>query len=564
MLIRDRILGVLHARAADLLGDQPVPDLELGRAKNPAHGEFASSAGMKLARALRRPPPAIAADLAEAIRASGELTGVCRVEAAGGYVNFRLEESWLQALVGEVAGAGPAYGASRMGGGEKVQVEFVSVNPTGPLHIGHGRGAILGDTLCRLLAFTGHDVQREYYVNDENTQARKFVQSVYARLHGQEPPEGGYLGDYVVEIAGAARSELPGIESCSETEAESLLREYAIGRMVEMIKASLERLGVHFDEWYRESRIWSEGLGARAIQRLRERGYLVDRDGAVWFVAPAEVGGGEAGEGDPAAGAEDQRFSDEDRVVIRSNGEHTYFASDLGYLLSKFEVRGFHRVIDIWGADHHGYIARIKAGAAALGFDPDRLVIIINQIVHLKEGRMSKRAGRMVLLDDLVDRVGPDPVRFFFMLRSPDAMMEFDLELAASQSKENPVYYVQYAHARMANAEAYARQQSLPESPDLSLLTQPWELDVMRQLAFWPEVVEAAAASLEPHRIPFYLHELADRVHAFYQAGNRDWRHRIVSADPELTRARLELARAARNTLRSGLDLMGVSAPERM
>jgi arginyl-tRNA synthetase len=532
-------------RAVRDLGADEVPDLELARARSPRHGDYSSSVAMKLARQLQRPPPLIAQDLARRLEGLDEAAA----EAAGGYLNFRLRPGWLRELVSHAA-ADEAYGASQMGGGQSVNVEFASINPTGPLHIGHGRGVILGDALCRLLEFTAHDVAREYYVNDQNSQARKFGASVYARLHGLEPPQGGYTGEYVTELAHEARRDLPGIEAQPEAEAEPRLRRYAIERMVERLAASLERLRVHYDLWFRESSLWEEGLSQRAIELLRAGGHLTERDGALWFAS--EVGGWEE--------------SDEDRVVIRSNGEPTYFASDLGYLLSKFVVRGFERGVVVWGADHHGYVPRIEGAMAALGIDPDRLVVILNQLVNLKEGKMSKRQGRFVTIDELAERVGVDALRYFYLMRSPEAMMEFDLQLAVAQSSENPVYYAQYAHARLFNVERTAAETHarLPDRPDLGLVDKPWELAVARQVAFWPESVETAAGLLEPHRLPYYVHELADRVHAFYHAGNEDPAHRVVVRDAELTRARLELCRAARNTLRIALGLMGVSAPERM
>jgi arginyl-tRNA synthetase len=319
-------------------------------------------------------------------------------------------------------------------------------------------------------------------------------------------------------------------------------------KVVDQIRASVARLGVRYDDWFWEDSIWESGLGKQAIDRLRESGHLTDRDGALWF-------------GDP-----DDKGEEEQRVVIRSNGQPTYFASDLGYLLSRFEQRSFSRVIEVWAADHHGYVPRMKAAATALGLDADKLVIIIHQLVNLQEGRMSKRAGRFVTLDELVDRVGSDAVRYFYLLRSPDTTIEFDLELAVTQGNENPVYYAQYAHARLTNVETAAgeRHPRLPDQADVDLLTESWELDVARQLAFWPDVVEDATAMLEPHRIPYYVHDLATAVHRFYHAGNADSRNRVVVDDPALTRARLELCRAARHTLKAALDLMGVSAPERM
>jgi arginyl-tRNA synthetase len=405
-------------------------------------------------------------------------------------------------------------------------------------------------------------VHREYYVNSDNTQTRRFGASVYARLHGEEPPEGGYTGEYVIEIAEQARRDLPGIETLTFEEAEPKLRMYAMQRIVEQIKATVARLNIHYDEWFWETWVWEQGLAQRAIDRLREEGYLKERDGAVWF-GPAlqELEG------------QEKVAEEEDRVVIRSNGQPTYFASDLGYLLSRFEDRGFKRVIEVWGADHHGYVPRMKSAAAALGIDPSKLVIILHQMVNLKEGaarsassKMSKRAGRFVTLDELVDRVGSDPVRYFYLLRSPDTTIEFDLELAVTQGNENPVYYAQYAHARMVNVEATAveKHQQLPEDADLSLLVEPWELEVARQLAFWPELVDDAVRLLEPHRIPYYVQDLATAVHRFYHAGNEKSEHRVVVDDVKLTRTRLELCRAARHTLKTALDLMGVSAPDRM
>jgi arginyl-tRNA synthetase len=554
--IREQLDQAVREAARAIGVDGDLPDLELGRTKSPERGDYASSAGMKLAKHLKQPPQQIASRLAETIVVPD---AAATVEVAGGYVNFRLTPEWLQQLVGQVAIAGPRYGALDLGKGEKLQVEFASINPTGPLHIGHGRGAILGDSISRVLEFTGHQVQREYYVNSDNTQTRRFGASVYARLHGQEPPEGGYVGEYVTEIAEMARQDLPDIEQMSEAEAEPRLRMYAMQKVVEQIKATVARLGIRYDEWFWENWIWEKGLAQRAIDRLRESGYLKERDGALWF-GPALQ------ELEDDGNVQKQLTEEEDRVVIRSSGQPTYFASDLGYLLSRFEDRDYNRVVEVWGSDHHGYVPRMKSAAAALGIDPAKLVVILHQMVNLKEGKMSKRAGRFVTLDELIDRVGSDPVRYFYLLRSPDTTIEFDLELAVTQSNENPVYYAQYAHARMVNVEGTAieKHPQLPERAEVSLLVETAELDVARQLAFWPEVVEDAARMLEPHRIPYYVQDLATAVHRFYHAGNEKSELRVVVDDPALTRARLELCRAARHTLKTALDLMGVSAPDRM
>jgi len=561
MGIRSRIGEALVEAVRSLGVEGPLPDLELGRAAGAGHGDYASPAGLKLARVLRQAPPQIAARIAETIVVPD---GSATAEASGGYVNFKLTTEWLERLVAEVALRGEGYGAADLGRGERVQVEFGSINPTGPLHIGHGRGVVLGDSMSRLLEFTGHDVSREYYVNDQNTQARRFGASVWARMHGEEPPEGGYTGAYVIELAEMAKQELGDVDSLPAEEAEAKVRDFAVGVIVYRIRASVARLNARYDEWFPESRLWQEGLPQLAIERLRESGFLKERDGALWFGPALEE---EDGLGEQVVSEK------EDRVVIRSNGEPTYFASDLGYLLSRFERRRFNRVVEVWAADHHGYVARLKSAATALGIDPARLVIVIHQMVNLKEGaarsasmKMSKRAGRFVELDELIDKVGSDAVRYFYLLRSPDTTIEFDLDLALTQSSENPVYYAQYAHARLANVEATARERhpTLPERADVALLVQPWELDVARQLAFWPEVVEDATRLLEPHRIPYYVHDLATAVHRFYHAGNEAGEHRVVVDEPELTRARLELCRAARHTLKTALDLIGVTAPDRM
>ena len=539
-MVRETIQAALIDAVRGLGVDGELPDLELGRAKSGELGDYATSAPQKLARVLRQSPNAIASKLVETIAIPD---GSATAEAVRGYVNFRLTDDWLRRLISRV---GPRYGAQDIGHGERLQVEFGSINPTGPLHIGHGRGVTLGDSIARLLEFTQHSVHREYYVNSDNTQTRKFGASVYARLHGEEPPEGGYVGEYVKELAEMARRDIHDIDQLPEAEAEPKLRRYAMEKVIDQIRASVARLGVRYDGWFWEDTLWQSGLGWEAIDRLRQSGYMKERDGALWFGEPDD--------------------DEEDRVVVRANGQPTYFASDLGYLLSRFEKRSFNRVIEVWAADHHGYVPRMKAGAAALGIDQEKLVIIIHQLVDLKEGKMSKRAGRFVTLDELIDRVGSDAVRYFYLLRSPHTNIEFDLELAVAQSNENPVYYAQYAHARLANVEvtAYEKHASLPDNADISLVVHPWELDVARQLAFWPDVVADATRLLEPHRIPYYVHDLATAVHRFYHAGNADSQFRVVVDDPELTRARLELGRAARHTLKTALDLMGVSAPERM
>ena len=553
MTVREMLGQALEQAVRKLGVEGDLPDLELGRAKIAAHGDYASSAGLKLARTLKAAPPDIAGRLASMVSVPD---GAATAEAAGGYVNFRLTDDWLRRLVTRVATGGPGYGRNDAGKSEQVQVEFVSTNPTGPLHIGHGRGAILGDSLARLLEFSGYAVEREYYVNDYGTQALKFAQSIWARMHGQEPPAGGYVGDYVNDIAIAARAAKPGVENLPEQEALDFLMAFGSDLMIDQFKKTLAHLDVRYDRWQSERALW-ESKAPLALERLKEGGYLRQRDGATWFGPAMDE---DDGLGEHVAGDE------EDRVVIRSDGRHTYFASDLGYMLDRLESRGISRVIEVWGADHHGYVARIKAGAAALGLDPERIVVILNQMVSLVEGRMSRRQGRFVTLDELVLRAGKDAVRYFYLMYTPDAMMEFNLERALIHGNENPVYYAQYAHARLTNVESVAteKHQTLPEAADMALLVHPWEFEVARQIAFWPEVVAEATRLFEPHRITYYIHDLATAVHRFYHAGNDEGEHRIVVDDARLTRARLELCRAARHTLKTALDLVGVSAPERM
>ena len=537
--------------ASEAIGVKDVPDLELGRAKNPDHGDYASSAGLKLARALRQPPNQIAARLAEVI----EIPEVAATaQAVGGYVNFRLSDAWLQGRIEKVAAGGPGYGASDIGRRERIQVEFLSVNPTGPLHIGHGRGAILGDSLARLLEFTNHDVEREYYVNDQNTQARMFGESVYARLHGDPPPERGYTGEYVSELADMARRELPGVEKLQHDEAEPKLRAFAIAAMVDRIRASVGRINVRYDEWFPESRLWAEGLPQLAIERLREGGYLKEREGALWFGPALEE---EDGLGEQVIA------EDESRVVIRSTGEPTYFASDLGYLLSRFERRHFNRVVEVWGADHHGYVPRVRAALRALGLPDDFFHAELVQLVRVMRGgeevRISKRTGEIVTLRELLEETGVDAARYFFLMRRGDSQFVFDVDLAKSQKDENPVYYVQMAHARMSGIFRVAGREPdavSADGVDLSVLTAPEEVDLLNELAAFPVVVARSAETYEPHRITGYLEGLARIAHPWYH------KYRVLGEPEEA--ARLVLARAVQQVLANGLAILGIRAPDRM
>ena len=452
-----------------------------------------------------------------------------------------------------ILAAGERYGNINLGKGKKIQVEYVSANPTGPLTMGSGRNAVLGDTLANVLSAAGYDVQREYYVNDAGTQMRLFNETLYARhaqaLGRDEPiPEDGYRGQYMVEMGERAAREFgTRFLEMDREEAINALGKTGLGWILAWIREDLEALSIRHDRWFSERSLYESGLFERVLALLRERGVVAEWEGAVWFTS-SELG------------------EDKDNVIIRSDGEPGYFASDIAYHYDKFVVRGFDRVIDVWGADHQGHVPRMKAMMKALGLDPDRLTLILYQLVTLKRGgevvRLSKRTGDIITLREVADEVGADAVRFFLLQRSADAQMDFDLELAKAESEENPVYYVQYAHARIASILRYAAERGVePTGGDVSLLTHPAELALIRRMLLLPELVELAATTLSPHHLTYYAQDLASAFHSFYK------QCRVVSSDPadgKLNKARLELAMAARLVLARTLGLMGVSAPERM
>jgi arginyl-tRNA synthetase len=429
-------------------------------------------------------------------------------------------------------------------------VEFVSANPVGPIHVGNGRGLALGDTLARVLSAAGYDVQREYLVNDAGTQTATFAATLYARyqqLFGREVdiPEGGYPGEYMIDLARQIKEERG--DSLLRPEGEPYpeeIHDLGVEKMLALIRSDLEAMGVRYDNWFSERSLYRTSTYEKAMALLRERGYVAEREGAVWFVSSA--------------------LGDEkDNVLVRSSGQPTYFASDIAYHYDKFLQRGFDRVINIWGADHQGHVPRMKAAVAALGVDPERLTIIIYQLVTLKRGsevvRLSKRAGEIITLREVVNEVGPDAARFNFVSRAADSHMDFDIELAKRQSAENPVYYVQYAHARIAGILAQAAERFPDYSGgDVSLLTHEAELALIRKMLRLPELVESIAKNLEPHPLPYYAMELATAFHDFYE------KCRVLGEDEALSKARLKLVSAARITLARALGLMGMSAPERM
>jgi len=559
-LIRNQVAALIATglRAAQEEGTLPefkMPAIVIERPRRSEHGDYASPVCLQLAREAHMPPREIAARLVERLPPA---PFVGKVEVAGpGYINIALDASWLAAQVETILTAGERWGNVDIGQGQRVQVEFVSANPTGPITVGSTRNAVIGDTLANVLAAAGYEVEREYYVNDAGSQVRKFGESIYARyaqaLGRDEPfPEDGYHGHYVVEL-GQQMAQQYGDRylNLPRREAVRVLGTEGIARMIEEIRQDLAALRVEFDTWFHERSLYESGLFDRVLQMLREKGYIIERDDAVWFTSP-----------DLEAGAVIIRSP---KIIPEPDERPTYFASDIAYVWNKLVERGFDRAIYVWGADHHGDVPRVKAAAKALGLDPERVVIIIYQMVNLKRGgedvRMSKRTGEFVTLRELLDEVGPDPIRFMLLTRTVDATIDFDLDLAVEQSEKNPVYYVQYAHARIASILRYAADLgwNLDASGDVSLLTHPSELALIRKMLELPEVVALAATQLAPHHLTFYAQDLAAVFHAFY----RDCRV-VASEEPERTQARLMLAQAAKLTLARALGLLGVTAPERM
>ena len=555
-LVRDLIVAKIEkalelAKSRRILPLESVPKVTVEHPSNSEHGDFATSLPLRLARATRISPMDIAETLIQLIPPSQE---VGRVWAAHpGFINFVLRDEWLQQHTETILEAGNSYGTLEAATPQKVMVEFVSVNPTGPVHVGHTRGAVLGSALAAILNAAGHSVTQEYYVNDAGTQMELFYASVQARyLQAQGElialPTGGYQGDYVIELA----QEILAQQGAKYVHMDKDTAIHEIGniareKMVDLIRRDLLGLGIEFDIWFGEGSLYTSGEYDHAIGLLEQAGYLAQREGALWFTSSA------LGE-------------DRDYVVIRSSGAPTYFASDIAYHHNKFIERGFDRVINIWGADHQGHVARLKAAMEALGIDPDKLEIIISQMVTLRRGndviKVSKRSGEFVTLRELVGEVGPDACRYFFLARSPGSQMDFDMELATKESSDNPVYYIQYAHARITSILNNAREQGINWSiGDISLLKHTDELNLIRKMVLLPELVEKVSQTLEPHHLPHYALELATAFHWFYE------NCRVISSDPndgDITLARLKLVESAQIVFRRTLELMGMSAPDRM
>ena len=553
-MIKHQIADMVEqaAKSAQEAGDLPavaLPEIVIERPQRPEHGDYATSLPLRLARPARANPLDLGRALAKRVPASDAIE---RVEVAPpGFINFHLSQSWLAQQVEEILEAGPSFAEIDVGAGQKLQVEFVSANPTGPLHAGNGRWAAMGSTLARVLQAAGYNVETEYYFNDAGTQIDVFGRTLYARyqqLFGRDAPvpDDGYVGSYMVELAETARARFG--DSMLKPEGEpgdEELARFGMEQVMGWIKRDLAELGVHYDHWYREQTVYEDGHFDKVMELLRERKLVVEREGAVWFAAS-------------------QLGADKDEVLIRSSGAPTYLATDIGYHYDKFVVRGFDRVVDIWGADHQGHVRPLQLAAEAMGIGEERLDILIGQLVSLRRGdevlKLSKRSGDIIMLSEVVEEVGRDACLFFFLSRSADVTIDFDLELAKRESSENPVYYVQYAHARIAGILKTA-EEKLPDSDggDIALLTHPAELALIRKMLALPELVESMARSLEPHHLPHYAQDLANSFHDFYE------KCRVVDEENlEMSRARLRLVGAARSVLATTLGLMGMSAPDQM
>ncbi|MGI8316576.1 arginine--tRNA ligase [Halobacillus mangrovi] len=545
--LKDEIVRAVLA--AELASEEEMPEVVLEQPKDKAHGDYATNMAMQLARVAKKNPRAIATDLVEQFDPSK--ASIEKIEIAGpGFINFYMNNQYLTEIVPTILKDGDGYGRTDSGQGHKIQVEFVSANPTGTLHLGHARGAAVGDSLCNVLDAAGYDVSREYYINDAGNQMANLALSVQARYMqalGKEwdMPEDGYHGKDIIEL-GKKLAEEDGEKwvDVEETERLQFFREYGLKYELNKIQTDLEEFRVPFDEWFSETSLYEGGKIDSALNVLKDKGYVYEKDDATWF--------------------ETTKFGDDkDRVLIKNDGTYTYLTPDIAYHKNKLD-RGFNTLINIWGADHHGYIPRMKAAIQALGYEEDTLEVEIIQMVNLfqdgEKVKMSKRTGKAVTLRELMEEVGIDAMRYFFSMRSSDSHLDFDMDLARSESNENPVYYVQYAHARICTMLKQAEEKGLSsEKFDGSQLTSEKEEDLLKRLGEFPQVVADAAEKRTPHRVTQYAFDLASNLHSFYNA------EKVLDEDNKArTSARIALMKAVRTTLNNALRLVGVSAPDQM
>ncbi|CAM3137021.1 arginine--tRNA ligase [Filibacter tadaridae] len=534
---------------AGLAAEADIPDIMLETPKNKENGDYATNIAMQLTKIAKKPPRAIAEAILEKLNTSG--TSIKSIEIAGpGFMNIKLKTDFLGDIVKTVLDQSGNYGRSNAGEHEKIQVEFVSANPTGDLHLGHARGASLGDSLCNILDFAGYDVAREYYINDAGNQVHNLAKSVEVRYFqalgvDKEMPEDSYRGPDIIELGKQLVEEFGDkYANVPEEERYSFFRAYGLQYELEKLKKDLADFRVSFDNWFSETSLYEDGKIDVALNKLRENGHVYEEDGATWFRSTTF--------GD-----------DKDRVLIKNDGTYTYLTPDIAYHENKL-FRGFDKLINIWGADHHGYIPRMKAAIEALGYNRDTLEVSVAQMVQLyKDGekfKMSKRTGKAVTLRELVELVGLDATRYFFAMRSGDSQMDFDLDLAISQSNENPVYYAQYAHARISSILRQADEAGISASVEhTSLLQAEKELELLKKIGDFPKVISDAARLRAPHRVTTYIQELASTFHSFYNA------EKVLDPENrELSAARLALITAVRTTIANALKLVGVSAPEKM
>ena len=549
---------ILKCAADGSLSAATLPAVVIGRPTHADHGDFSTNVAMLMAKEEKKPPRVVAEVLVARLREEAGLFS--RVEVAGpGFINFFVDEDAWRATLPAIVAAGDAFGTSNLGSGKKVQIEFVSANPTGPLHVGHGRGAAVGDTLCRLLSATGWDVTREFYYNDAGAQIANLALSVQARCLGMEPddprwPADGYQGEYIKDVARSylARETVHAgdqhVTGAGDPKDLDAIRRFAVAALRREQDQDLAAFGVRFDVYFLESSLYADGSVEAAVRSLIENGHAYELDGALWL-RTTDFG------------------DDKDRVMRKTDGSYTYFVPDVAYHRNKWE-RGFTRVINEQGADHHSTITRVRAGLQALGVGipqgwPE---YVLHQMVTVMRGgeevKISKRAGSYVTLRDLIDEVGKDATRFFFLMRKPDSQLVFDIDLAKQQSLDNPVYYVQYAHARICSIFVTAGERGMfgaaGEETPLGRLGTPEEMTLVKTLSAFPETVEASALHFEPHRLTYYLQELAGQFHSFYN------KNRVMTEDPELTQARLYLLGCVATVLRNGLAMLGISAPEKM